>query len=50
MKFYAGSLLHYNTFQGLKKVLSGSLGQEDFFAGQVHLLAQWGGFQAILIL
>ena len=50
MKFYAGSLLHYNTFQGLKKVLSGSLGQEDFFAGQVHLLAQWGRFQAILIL
>ena len=47
MKFYAGSLLHYNTFQGLKKVLSSSLGQENFLAGQVHLLAQWGRFQSI---
>ena len=49
MKFYALSLLHnfYNTFQGLKKVLSSILGQEDFLAGQVHLLAQWGRFQAI---
>lgn len=48
VKFYAGSLLHYNTFQGLKKVLSSSLGQEDnFLSGQVHSLAQWGRFQAI---
>ena len=43
MKFYAGCLLHYNTFQGLKKVLSSSLGQEEnFLAGQVHPLALSG--------
>ena len=40
------SALQY-TFQGLKKILCSSLGQEDFLAGQVHLLSQWGRFQAI---